>query len=104
MAELRIEQPHGFSAEEAKKRLEALGKYFQNKHGIQVTWEGDRASFAGKYMVVSIKGAMSLAPGKVVFSGDDPGFLVRSKAKEYIARKLQAYLDPGKKVEELPTG
>ena len=105
MANLRVEFPVGpLSKDEARARLGALGDYFTHKHGIQVTWNGDSASVRGKYMVVQIEGAMSLAGDKAIFDGKDPGFLWRGKAKEYLQNKLALYLDPKKKLEELPRG
>ena len=102
MAEMRIEHPHPFTQEEAKQRLQALGEYLGAKHGISVIWDGDKAAFTGKVLVVNIRGSLSFTPGKALFVGDDPGFLFRSKAKDYIGHKLGVYLDPAKKREELP--
>jgi hypothetical protein len=90
------------SHEEAKARLEALGDYLQNRHGINVTWSGDQASFKGKYLVVHIEGTLTLDGKKALFNGKDPGFLWRGKASDYIKKKLTQYLDPAKKLEELP--
>jgi hypothetical protein len=98
---MRIEQAHGFSNEEAKARLQALGEYFQNKHGIAVTWSGDRATVKGKYLVVGIEGELSFEPGKAIFEGKDPGMLWRGKARDYISEKLKTYLDASHKLEEL---
>jgi hypothetical protein len=101
MSMMKIEKAHSFTPEEAKKRLEALGDYLRNKHGLQVTWSGDRASFSGRFLVVTIKGTLSLQPNKAVFEGEDPGFLWRGKAKDYIESKLRIYLDSARKLEEL---
>src|SRR5262249_28465043 len=84
MANLRVEYPLGsMSKEDAKARMAAMGEYFTNKHGIQVTWKGDAADVRGKYMVVSIEGSMFFEGNKAVFDGKDPGFLWRGKAKDY---------------------
>jgi hypothetical protein len=100
---LRIERPlGGLSREEAKTRLEALGDYFQNKHGLAVAWQGDRATVRGKYLVVAIDGTMYFEGDKVVFEGQDPGMLWRSKAKEYLNGKLAAYLEPSRALADLP--
>lgn len=103
MANLRVEFPLGsLPPAEAKARLVALGDYLQNRHGINVTWRGESAEVRGKYMVVSIEGAMSLTADQAVFEGKDPGFLWRGKAKEYLGDKLAKYLNPATKLEDLP--
>jgi len=103
MSNLRVEYPLGsLSKEEAKARLSALGDYLVNKHGIQVTWNGDAATVRGKYMVVNIEGSLAFQGDKAVFDGKDPGFLWRGKAKDYLLGKLSAYLNPAKKLEDLP--
>ena len=103
MSSLRVEYPLGpLTKDEAKARLTALGDYFQNKHGIAVTWNGEAAEVRGKYMVVHIEGSMFFAGDKAIFDGKDPGFLWRGKAKDYLHNKLSMYLDPKKKLEDLP--
>jgi hypothetical protein len=99
---MKIEYPYTMPHEEAKQRLEALGDYLKNRHNINVTWNGDKASFKGKYLVVSIEGSLTLDGKKVLFDGKDPGFLWRGKAADYIKKKLTQYLDPAKAIEELP--
>ena len=102
---LRVEYPLGsISQEDAALRLKAFGEYLQHKHGIQVTWTGDRASVRGKYLVVAIDGVLAFEGGKAVFDGKDPGFLWRGKAKDYLHQKLSLYLDPTRTVDDLPRG
>jgi hypothetical protein len=92
---MEIDFKHELPPDDAKARLLVLGEYLQNRHGIKVTWsDDDHARFAGKYLVVKIEGDLVLAPGLVKFRGEDPGFLWRKKATEYIQGKLKAYLDP----------
>jgi hypothetical protein len=99
----RVDYPLGtMSQEDALARLAALGEYLGNKHGIAVTWNGDRATVKGKYLVVAIDGSLAFQGGKAVFEGKDPGFLWRGKARDYLANKLSTYLDPKKKLEDLP--
>jgi hypothetical protein len=104
MGAMRIEWPLvSMSMDEAKQRLQALGEYFTNKHGIAVTWNGDSAFVKGKYMIVSIEGSLKFdGTTKAVFEGKDPGMLWRGKAKEYIQGKLEKYLDPKTAVADLP--
>lgn len=100
---MNIEYKHGLGKAEAKARLEALGEYLSNRHGIRVSWSSDeRATFTGKYMVVSIEGELSLTDEKVSFTGKDPGMLWRKKATSYIRDKLESYLDPKTPLDSLP--
>jgi len=92
---MEIDFPYSLSDQDARSRLEILGEYLSNRHGIKVTWLDDsRARFIGKYLVVKIEGELTLGSGHARFRGEDPGFLWRNKAKEYIQNKLAAYLDP----------
>jgi hypothetical protein len=102
VAAMVFDYKHDFSVEDARARLQVLGEYLKNRHGIVVTWDGDKASFRGKYMVVSIEGDMTLAPGVVHVAARDPGMLWRGKAKSYLQDKLATYLDPGTPMDELP--
>lgn len=102
---IRVEHPLGpIPEDEAAQRLKAFGEYLQHKHGIQVTWEGDRAIVRGKYAVVTIEGSIAFEGGKAVFDGKDPGFLLRAKAKDYLRDKLSLYLDPTRTLDDLPRG
>jgi hypothetical protein len=101
---MEIDFPYALSDNDAKSRLEILGKYLGNRHGIAVTWvEGQRAKFSGKYLVVKIDGELTLGNGRAQFKGEDPGFLWRSRAKDYIQGKLAKYLDPKAELTQLPT-
>lgn len=94
---------HSLQPEPARARLTALGEYLSNKYGLSVTWNNDdEATITGSYLVVSINGRLTLTPGQVRFSGKDPGMLWRSKAKDYLQRKLAQYLDPASDVATLP--
>ena len=102
---MEIDFKYALSDTEARSRLEILGQYLQNKHGIKVAWVDDtRAKFTGKYLVVKIDGELSRGPGIVRFRGKDPGFLWRKRAVEYIEGKLKVYLDPKTPIAELPRG
>jgi hypothetical protein len=93
------------SDDDARSRLEILGTYLINRHGIKVTWlDQNRAKFSGKYLVVRIVGELTINGGKGQFKGEDPGFLWRGRAKDYIEGKLSKYLDPKTDPAELPTG
>ena len=101
---MEIDFRYALSDEDARSRLEILGQYLGNKHGIQVTWaDRTRARFSGKYLVVKIDGELTIANGLAQFRGEDPGFLWRNRAKEYIQGKLAKYLDPKIEASSLPT-
>jgi hypothetical protein len=102
---MEIDFQYALSDTEARARLELLGAYLSNRHGIKVTWlDPDRAQFSGKYLVVRIDGQLTMKDGKGQFKGEDPGFLWRGRAKDYIEKKLAKYLDPAANPAELPTG
>jgi hypothetical protein len=101
---MEIDFPYSLSDQDALARLQILGTYLHNRHGIAVTWvDGTRARFAGKYLVVKIDGELSLSGGHARFRGEDPGFLWRNKAKDYIKDKLAKCLDPKNEAAALPT-
>jgi hypothetical protein len=101
---MEIDFKYTLSDEDARSRLGVLGQYLGNKHGIKVTWvEPTRARFTGKYLVVKIDGELTVGNGLAQFRGEDPGFLWRSRAKDYIQSKLAKYLDPKVELSQLPT-
>src|SRR5262249_47903311 len=101
---MEIDFPYELSDQDARGRLEILGQYLTAKHGIKVTWiEPAKARFTGKYLVVRIDGEITLGGGHARFRGEDPRFLWRGRAKDYIQEKLAMYLDPKNSLEKLPT-
>ena len=101
---MEIDYPYSLSDQDALARLQILGTYLHNRHGIAVTWiDAMRAKFSGKYLVVKIDGELSLSGGHARFRGEDPGFLWRNRAKDYIKEKLAKYLDPKAEATSLPT-
>jgi len=98
-----LDFPHRLSDADARARLGALGDYLSNKYGLTVTWVGENeAKISGKYLVVSIDGTLTLAPGRARFTGKDPGMLWRGKAKDYLGGKLAKYLDATTPLDALP--
>jgi hypothetical protein len=95
--------PHGLELSDARARLHALSDYLGNKYGLAIRWTGeDEASVSGSYLVVTVSGSLRLTPTSVTFSGKDPGMLWRGKAKDYLTRKLERYLNPNVALEDLP--
>lgn len=99
---MQFDYRYSITMEEARERLEALGDYLGNRHGIRPTWSGDVAAVKGKYLVVTIDGELRLEDGVVRFTGKDPGRLWRKKAINYLTGKLDKYLDPKTPVGDLP--
>lgn len=99
---MKFDYPHTLEREDALDRLHKLGQYLERRHGIQVHWNGDRGSFRGRYLVVSIEGELDLSERMVHVTGKDPGILWRKKAVGYLQRKLAMYLDPQTPPAELP--
>jgi hypothetical protein len=100
---MELSHNHSFEVDEARARIRALADYMQNKHGMQVTWNGDDAMhLRGKYTVVSIDAHVTLKPGCVHVQGKDPGMMLRSTAKRYVGGKLESYLDPRVPLDQLP--
>src|SRR5688572_30475909 len=101
---MEIDFQYSLPDPDAKSRLEILGDYLANRHGSTVTsLEADRAKFASKYLVVKIDGELKIGNGRAQFKGEDPGFLWRNRAKDYIQGKLAKYLDPALQPAQLPT-
>ena len=98
---MKFDYPHSFDLSEAKERMSALGDYLQNKYGLNVTWQDNKATFTGKFKIVTIDGTLEVSGNKVDFSGKDPGMLLRKKATSYLKDKLATYLDPSKPVDSL---
>ena len=102
---MEIDHKHDLTPADAKARLEALSDYLQTRHGIKVSWtEPTRAKFSGRYLVVKIEGELTMDTNMVRFRGEDPGFLWRKKATDYIHGKLTKYLDPRTPLDALPRG
>lgn len=101
---MEIDFQYVLSDQDARSRLELLGQYLSAKHGIKVTWvDTNRARFSGKYLLVKIEGELSVGNSRAQFKGEDPGFLLRARAKDYIQGKLAKYLDPKIAVADLPS-
>ena len=101
---MEIDFQYALSDQDAKSRLEVLGKYLENKHGIRVTWQDEKkAKFSGKYLMVKIEGELAVGNSRAIFKGEDPGFLLRGRAKDYIQGKLAMYLDPKTPLANLPS-
>ncbi len=101
-AAMKFEYSHRLTLDDAKTRLVALGEYLTNRHKIGVTWDGDTATFEGRFKkVVRIYGELTFDEGRVLFDGEDPGFPWRNQATKYIKTKLDMYLNPETPIDAL---
>jgi hypothetical protein len=100
---MQFDYAHTVDLPEAQERLERLGAYLENRHGIGVKWIGHECTIAGKYLLVKIEGKMVVEAERVLFDGRDPGLLWRGKAIKYLKEKLEMYLDTSTPIDELPT-
>lgn len=99
---MEIDYPHKLDQEEAQRRIEVLGEYLFNRHGIRVAWSEQDASFSGKYLMIKIEGRLKVEESRIHFEGKDPGALWRKKAINYLTEKLDLYLDPATPLADLP--
>ncbi|MGQ0506928.1 MAG: polyhydroxyalkanoic acid system family protein [Myxococcaceae bacterium] len=100
MGMMKFEVSHGLPKDEAKKRIEALTRYWQ-KHGISSQWAGDSATINGKVMGVQFDAKLAITDKSVGGEGTDPGMLLRGTAKKYLENKFATFLDPSKSLSDL---
>jgi hypothetical protein len=101
MGMLKLEIPHSLPLEDARARVQALLDYWARKYNVRATWNGDKATFAGKAMGITIDGHLTLAPRQITGEASDPGMLLRGQAKKYLDRKFADYLDPKKSLADV---
>jgi hypothetical protein len=102
---MQFDYPYAVPRPDVRGRLEALGDYLHNRHGIRIEWlDTERARFSGRYLTVKIDGHMTIDDGVIFVRGEDPGLLWRKKAIKYLQGKLAKYLDPSTPLEQLPRG
>ena len=99
---MQFDYTHNVALDEAQARLERLGSYLENRHGIAVKWTGHECTIDGKYLLVKIEGQMVVDEERIHFDGRDPGMLWRGKAIKYLKEKLEMYLDTTTPIDELP--
>jgi hypothetical protein len=94
MGTMKLEVPHALAKDEARKRIEALLRYWTEKYAIQTSWNGDTASLSGKFIGMTLHAQLVVEDTKVGGEASDPGLLFREKARKYLTRKFSDYLDP----------
>ena len=101
MGMIKLEIPHTLSVEDAKARVQALLDYWSKKHGVKSSWAGDKATFNGKVMGISVDGNLTVIASRVAGEATDPGMLLRGQAQKYLQRKFGDYLDPKKSLDDV---
>lgn len=101
MGTMKFEVPHSLPKDEAKRRVEALLKYWGGKYGTRAAWQGDGAQVSGKVMGINLDAAFEVTDSGIRGEGTDPGMLLRGQAKSYLTRKFAAVLDPNKSLADL---
>jgi len=104
MGMLKFDLPHTLSKDEAKKRTEALLRYWQTKHGLSTHWNGDGATMSGRIMGVTLQASITVSDTAVGGEATDPGMLFRDKARKYLTQKFSAFLDPNADLARLERG
>ena len=101
MGMMKLEIPHSLSLDDAKARVQALLDYWSRKYGVKSQWAGDKATFAGKAMGITIDGYLTVASKGVAGEATDPGMLLRGQAQKYLKKKFTDYLDPKKSLTDV---
>lgn len=98
---MKFNHPHSLGKGEAKRRLEKLAGYWQQKYGVAVQWQGDSARLKGSVKGIDFDAAFTVRDDVVEAEGTDPGLLLRAVATGYLKRKLSDYLDPSRTDDDL---
>lgn len=98
---LSLEVSHALGRESAKRRMELLIQRWERKYGLRSSWAGDTARLSGTILGISLQATLEVNDQSVRGEANDPGILLRSKAKKYLEEKLGLYLDPSKTPEGL---
>lgn len=101
MGMMKLEIPHSLSLDEARARVQALLDYWSRKYGVKSQWAGDKATFAGKAVGVTLDGYLNVASKGVAGEVTDPGMLLRGQAQKYLKKKFLDYLDPKKSLTDV---
>ncbi len=92
---LELRQPHTFSTDEAKIRIDQLLDYWESRFGVQRRWEGDDVRVRGRFWGIHFDGVVRVREGEVEAIARDPGGPIRRRtAIDYVAGKLRKYLHP----------
>ncbi len=91
---LELRQPHAFSRDEAKIRVDQLLDYWEGRFGVQRRWEGDSVRVRGKFWGMDFDGVLVVREGEVEAIAEDAGKPLPRTAVDYVGGKLRKYLHP----------
>lgn len=92
--DISLAVPHHFDRASARVRVGQLLQFWREAHGVMSEWRGDRAVLRGAVHGVSIDALLDVSDGAVFAVARDPGWLLRSKVKDYVSWMLKKYLHP----------
>jgi hypothetical protein len=95
-----LSYPHAFDDSEARARIKALTDYWSSRYAMEGAWQGERFRIAGKTKGIRFEATFTMAPRRVEVQVKVP-LIARRIGREYVDRKLQDYLDPGKTLAQL---
>ncbi len=101
MAAYRDIYPYEMPREEAVQRVRALTDYWDARYGTRTEWQGHRGRIKGKGLGISFDATFTINSEIMVGEMKVSFLAVKMGGRQYLKRKLDEYLDPGKSLEEL---
>ncbi|HLT30225.1 MAG TPA: polyhydroxyalkanoic acid system family protein [Myxococcaceae bacterium] len=91
---IRIEQPHTYSAQEARVRLSYLLDYWTERFGVTQQWSGNTVLVTGKVLGIRVEAWVQVQGHRIWALAVDPGPLMRGAGERYIRKKIAKYMHP----------
>ncbi len=91
---ISVTVPHQYAREEALARLGYLVDYWHKAFDVRAEWRGDDVFVSGRIFGLTVQARLSVLDAEVVAIAADPGWLWRSRAEGYVAKKLKKYMHP----------
>ena len=90
---MHIIRTHNLGKAEARRRIEGLANYWRSKYGVRVIWHEDHAQLSGRVKGISFDANLVVGENTVLANASDPGWLLRTKVREYVGDKLDEHLN-----------
>ena len=91
---IRIEQPHAYTAQEARVRLSYLLDYWTERFGVTQQWSGNTVLVTGKVLGIRVEAWVQVQGHRIWALAVDPGPLMRRAGERYIRNKIAKYMHP----------